>query len=75
MTDSSKSNRFTGGGGDPAFLIRGGPNSERFLSVLRKLLKRGKFFLTTQSLIVKKNSVYINQFIKTCFLLKNRLRT
>ena len=52
-------------------VIRGGPNSEHFLSNLRKLLKRGKFFLTTQSLIVKRNWVYINQFIKTCFLKKN----
>ena len=42
-------------GADPAFVIRGGPNSEHFLSNLRKLLKRGKFFLTTQSLIVKRN--------------------
>ena len=40
---------------DPAFVIRGGPNSEHFLSNLRKLLKKGKFFLTTQSLIVKRN--------------------
>ena len=55
-------------GADPVFVIRGGPNSEHFLSNLRKLLKRGKFFLTTQSLIVKRNWVYINQFIKTCFL-------
>ena len=42
-------------GADPAFVIRGGPNSEHFLSNLRKLLKRGRFFLTTQSLIVKRN--------------------
>ena len=42
-------------GVDPAFVIRGGPNSEHFLSSLRKLLQRGKFFLTTQSLIVKRN--------------------
>ena len=42
-------------GTDPAFVIRDGPNSEHFLSNLRKLLKRGKFFLTTQSLIVKRN--------------------
>ena len=28
---------------DPAFLIRGGPNSEIFLSDLRKLFKRDKF--------------------------------
>ena len=55
-------------GADPAFVIRGGPNSEHFLSNVRKLLKRGKFLLTTQSFIVKKNWVYINQFIKTCFL-------
>ena len=55
-------------GVDPAFVIRGGPNSEHFLSNLRKLPKRGKFCLTTQSLIVKRNRVYINQFIKTCFL-------
>ena len=40
---------------DPAFIIRGGPNSEHFLSNLRKLIKRGKFFLSTQSLIVKRN--------------------
>ena len=40
---------------EPAFVIRVGPNSEHFLSNLRKLLKRGKFFITTQSLIVKKN--------------------
>ena len=62
-------------GVDPAFAIRGGPNSEHFLSNLRKLLKRGKFFLTTQSLIVKRNWVYINKFIKTCFLWKKRLLT
>ena len=42
-------------GADPAFVIRGGPNSEHFLSNLRKLLKRGRFFLTTQSLTVKRN--------------------
>ena len=42
-------------GADSAFVIRGGPNSEHFLSNLRKLLKRGRFFLTTQSLIVKRN--------------------
>ena len=42
-------------GADPAFVIRGEPNSEHFLSNLRKLLKRGKFFLTTPSLIVKRN--------------------
>ena len=40
---------------DPALVIRGGPNSKYFLSNLRKLLKGGKFFLTTQSLIVKRN--------------------
>ena len=37
-------------GADPA---RGGHNSEHFLSNLKKLIKRVKFFLTTQSLIVK----------------------
>ena len=42
-------------GAYPAFVIWGGPNSEHFLSNLRKLLKRGRFFLTTQSLIVKRN--------------------
>ena len=42
-------------GADLAFVIRGGPNSERFLSNLRKLLKRGKFFLTTHSVIVQRN--------------------
>ena len=47
-------------GADPAFIIRGGPNSEHFLSNLRKLFKRDKFFLTTPSLIVKRNWVYIN---------------
>ena len=45
----------TSAGAVRAFVIRGGPNSEHFLSNLRKLLKRGKFFLTTQSLIVKRN--------------------
>ena len=35
-------------GADPAFVMRGGPNSEHFLSNLRKLVKRGKCFLTTQ---------------------------
>ena len=60
-----------GSGADRAFVIRGGPNSEHFLSNLRKLLKRGKFFLTTQSLIVKRNWVYINQSIKTCSCKKN----
>ena len=39
----------------PAFKIKGGSNSEHFLSNLRKLLKRGKFFLTAQSLIVKRS--------------------
>ena len=57
-------------GADPAFVIRGGPNSEHFLSNFRKLIKRGKFFLTTQSLKVKRIWVYTNQFIKTCFLKK-----
>ena len=47
--------RYTFAGANPAFVIRGGPNSEHFLSNLRKLLKRGKFFLTTPSLIVKRN--------------------
>ena len=42
-------------GADPAFVIRSGLNSVQFLSNLRKLLKRGKFFLITQSLIVKRN--------------------
>ena len=61
-----KSNKATGpnsipikimklAGADPAFVIRGGPNSEHFLSNLKKLLKRGKFFLNIQSLIVKRN--------------------
>ena len=58
--------------GGPAFIIRGGPNSEHFLSNLRKLLKRGKFFLTTQSLIVKRNWIYINKFIKILFLIKKK---
>ena len=40
---------------DPAFVIRGGPNSEHLLSNFRKLLKKGKFFLTTKSLLVKRN--------------------
>ena len=60
-------------GADPAFVIRGGPNWEYFLSNLRKLLKRGKFFITTPSLMVKRNWVYINQFTKTCFLLTKTL--
>ena len=38
-------------GVDPGFVIRGGPNSEHFLSNLWKLLKQA----TTQSLIVKRN--------------------
>ena len=42
-------------GADPAFVIWGGSNSEHFLSNLRKLLKKGTFFLTTKSLIVKRN--------------------
>ena len=42
-------------GVNPTFMIRGGSNSEHFLSNLRKLLKRGKFFLTTQSLAVKRD--------------------
>ena len=42
-------------GADPAFVIRSGPNSKHFLSNLKKMLKRGKLFLTTQSLIVKRN--------------------
>ena len=62
-------------GANPAFVIRGGPNPEHFLSNLRKLLKKGKFFLTTKSLIAKRNWVYINQFIKPCFSQKKRLLT
>ena len=31
-------------GADPAFVIRGGPNSEHFLSNLRKILKRGNSY-------------------------------
>ena len=59
-------------GADPAFLIRRGPNSEIFLSDLRKLFKRDKFFVlqkisqlievlpsTAQFLIIPR-SVYIN---------------
>ena len=42
-------------GADSPFVIRGGPHSEHFLSDLRKQLKRGRFFLTTQSVIVKRN--------------------
>ena len=42
-------------GADSALVIRGGPDSKYFRSSLRKLLKRGTFFLTTQSLIVKRN--------------------
>ena len=42
-------------GADQALVISGGPNSEHFLSDLRKLLKRGKLFLTTPSPIVKRN--------------------
>ena len=42
-------------GANPAFVIRGGPNPEHFLSNLRKLVKKGKFFLTTKSLIAKRN--------------------
>ena len=42
-------------GADPALVISGGPNSEHFLSDLRKLLKRDKLFLTTPSPIVKRN--------------------
>ena len=57
-------------GADQVFVTRGGPNSEHILSNLRKLIERGKFFLTTHSLIVKRNSVYTNQFVKTCFLKK-----
>ena len=56
---------------DPAFVIRGGPNSEQFLSNLRKLLRKGKFFLTTQSLISEeKLSLYKNLFlIKKTYLI------
>ena len=32
-------------GADPAVLIRGGPYSNFFLSDLKKLLKRGQFFV------------------------------
>ena len=60
------SHYFWSAGADPASVIRGGPNSEHFLLYLRKLRKRGKFFLTTQSLTVKRNWVYI--FIKICKL-------
>ena len=52
----------TSAGADPALVIKGGPNSEHFLSNLRKLLKRGKFFRITPSLIVKRNWVYKNLF-------------
>ena len=51
----TKCNNIQITGADSAFVIRGGPNSEHFLSNLRKLIKRGKFFLTIESLIVKTN--------------------
>ena len=52
---NNKAGQSSTPGTDPAFVIRGGPNSEHVLSNLGKLLKRGKFFLTTQSFIVKRN--------------------
>ena len=55
---------------DPAFVIRGGPNSEHFLSNLRKLLKKGKFFLTTQSLISEKKLSLYKPIYKNLFLIK-----
>ena len=42
-------------GADSALVIRGRPDSKYFRSNLRKLLKRGTFLRTTQSLIVKRN--------------------
>ena len=42
-------------GAFPVLVIRGGPNSEHFRSILRKLLKTGKFFLPTPSFIVKRS--------------------
>ena len=32
-------------GADPAFFIRNGTNSEMFVSDIRKLFKKGKFFI------------------------------
>ena len=53
-------------GADPAFIFRGGPNSEHFLSNLRKLLKRGKFFLIysiyKNLFLVKKTFTYLILF-------------
>ena len=41
---------FTGKpGADPAFLIRGVPNSEIFLSDLRELFQRVQFFIASKS--------------------------
>ena len=60
-------------GADPAFVIRAGPNSEHFLSNLRKLLQKGKFFLTNQSLIVKRNLSLHKPISKNLFLVKKRL--
>ena len=60
-------------GSDPAFVIRAGPNSEHFLWNLRKLLKKGKFFLTTKSLIVKRNLSLHKPISKNLFLIKKRL--
>ena len=65
---------------DPAFLIRGGPNSEIFLLDLRKLLKRNWVFCSIENLtfrvstfyqsvlIITRNWVYINHILVTIYL-------
>ena len=51
----------------------GGPNSEHFLSNLRILLKRGKFFLTTLSLISIRDLSFHKPIYKNLFHIKKRL--
>ena len=58
---------------DPALVIRGEPNSEDFLSNLRKLSKKGKFFLTTQSLISEKKLSLYKPIYKNLFLIKENV--
>ena len=66
----------------PVFVIRGGPNSEHLLTNLRKLLKRGTFFLTTQEtestqtnlrkLVSYKKNVYLLDAFLDGFFLKTK---
>ena len=46
-------------GADPAFLISGGPNSESFLSGLRKLFKTSKFFVVFRKKYLNFKRLYV----------------